>query len=62
MVIAHKRFAVGVLNPFKLEPGLAEEFAAIDNRVFNGGELQKVVFALTRADEQQQYKPNRLHR
>jgi len=62
MVIADERFAAGVLNPLKLEPGFAAELAPIDNRVLDRGEIQKVVFAITRANEQQQYKPNRLHR
>jgi hypothetical protein len=52
MVIVHERFAVGVLNPFKLEPALAIELTAIGNGAFDRGELQKVVFAFAWPNEQ----------
>ncbi len=61
MVIDYEHLAVGVLNRFKLESGLAVKLAAKGNCVLDRGELQEVVFALTRAGEQQQDKPNRLH-
>jgi len=62
MVIAHEQFAVGVLNPIKLEPGLAEELAPIGHSVVDRREIEKVVVACTRAGEQQHYEPDRLHR
>ena len=62
MIIADERLAVGVLDSLKLEPGLRGKLAAIGDRLFDRGKFEEVVFAFPRAGEQQQYKPNRLHR
>jgi hypothetical protein len=61
MVIEYERLAVAILDRFQLEPWLAVKFAAKGNGILDRGELEKVVLAFTRAGEQQQDKPNRLH-
>lgn len=52
MIIAYDSLAVGALDPFELKFAGTVKLATIVDGVSNRAKFQKVVFALTWADEQ----------